>query len=40
LPVPAQMSVWGRKYLPVTKELSFRAELLEEGAETVGRAHG
>ena len=25
------MSVWGRKYLPVTEELSIRAQLLEEG---------
>jgi DNA-binding HxlR family transcriptional regulator len=31
LPVLAQMSVWGRKYLPVTQELSIRAQLLEEG---------
>ena len=31
LPVLAQMSVWGRKYLPVTEELSIRAQLLEEG---------
>ena len=31
LPVLAQMSAWGRKYLPVTEELSIRARLLEEG---------
>jgi DNA-binding HxlR family transcriptional regulator len=31
LPVLAQMSVWGRKYLPVTGELGIRAQLLEEG---------
>jgi DNA-binding HxlR family transcriptional regulator len=31
LPILAQMSVWGRKYLPVTAELSIRARLLEEG---------
>lgn len=31
LPILAQMSVWGRKYLPVTQELSIRAQLLEEG---------
>src|SRR5215468_3214630 len=31
LPILAQMSVWGRKYLPVTAELSIRAQLLEEG---------
>jgi hypothetical protein len=27
----AQISVWGRKYLPVTEDLSIRAQLLEEG---------
>lgn len=31
LPVLAQMAVWGRKHLPVTEELSIRAQLLEEG---------
>lgn len=31
LPILAQMSSWGRKYLPVTEELSIRAELLDEG---------
>ena len=31
LPVLAQMSVWGRRHLPVTEELSIRAQLLEEG---------
>jgi DNA-binding HxlR family transcriptional regulator len=31
LPVLAQMAAWGRKYLPVTEELSIRAELLEQG---------
>ncbi len=31
LPVLAQMSVWGRKYLPVTEDLGIRARLLEEG---------
>jgi DNA-binding HxlR family transcriptional regulator len=31
LPVLAQMAGWGRKYLPVTEELSIRAELLEQG---------
>lgn len=30
-PVLAQMSAWGLKYLPVTEELSIRAELLEKG---------
>jgi len=31
LPVLAQMSAWGRKFLPVTEELSIRAQLLEQG---------
>jgi DNA-binding HxlR family transcriptional regulator len=31
LPVLAQMGAWGRKYLPVSEELSIRAQLLEEG---------
>jgi DNA-binding HxlR family transcriptional regulator len=31
LPVLAQMAAWGRKYLPVTEELSIRAQVLEEG---------
>ncbi|HZD24881.1 MAG TPA: helix-turn-helix domain-containing protein [Alphaproteobacteria bacterium] len=31
LPVLAQMSVWGRKYLPVSEELEIRARLLQEG---------
>lgn len=31
LPVLAQMSAWGLKYLPVTEELSIRAELLDKG---------
>ena len=31
LPVLAQMAVWGRRYLPVTGELSIRAQLLQEG---------
>lgn len=31
LPILAQMASWGRKYLPVTEELSIRAQLLEEG---------
>jgi DNA-binding HxlR family transcriptional regulator len=31
LPVLAQMSVWGRKYLAVSEELGIRAQLLEEG---------
>jgi DNA-binding HxlR family transcriptional regulator len=31
LPVLAQMSAWGYKYLPVTEELGIRARLLREG---------
>lgn len=31
LPVLAQMAVFGRKHLPVTPELSVRAQILEEG---------
>lgn len=31
LPVLAQMSGWGYKYLPVTEELGIRAKLLDEG---------
>lgn len=31
LPVFAQIGAWGRKWLPVSEELSIRAELLENG---------
>jgi len=31
LPVFAQIGAWGRRYLPVSEELSIRAEVLEEG---------
>ena len=31
LPILAQMSAWGYKYLPVTEELGIRARLLSEG---------
>lgn len=31
LPLFVQMGAWGRRHLPVTPELSIRAELLEEG---------
>jgi len=31
LPVLAQMSAWGLKFLPVSQELGIRAQLLEEG---------
>jgi DNA-binding HxlR family transcriptional regulator len=31
VPLLAHMGAWGRRHLPVTRELSVRAELLEEG---------
>jgi DNA-binding HxlR family transcriptional regulator len=31
VPLFAQMGAWGRRHLPVTEELSIRAQLLEEG---------
>jgi DNA-binding HxlR family transcriptional regulator len=31
VPLLVQMGAWGRRHLPVTRELSVRAELLEEG---------
>lgn len=31
VPVFAQIGAWGRRHLPVSEELSVRAELLEEG---------
>jgi DNA-binding HxlR family transcriptional regulator len=31
VPVLAQLGAWGRRHLPVTRELSIRAELLERG---------
>lgn len=31
VPVLAMLGAWGRRFLPVTEELSIRAELLEEG---------
>jgi DNA-binding HxlR family transcriptional regulator len=37
LPVLAQMSGWGRKYLPVTEELGIRAQLLDEGGPKMWR---
>ena len=35
LPVLAQMAAWGRRYLPVSEELSIRARLLEEGGPKI-----
>jgi len=31
VPLFAQLGAWGRRYLPVSEELSIRAKLLEEG---------
>jgi DNA-binding HxlR family transcriptional regulator len=31
LPIMAHLAAWGRKWLPVSEELSIRAQLLEEG---------
>lgn len=31
VPLLAHMAAWGRRHLPVTEELSIRAQLLEEG---------
>ena len=31
LPIFAHIGAWGRRYLPVSEELSIRAQLLEEG---------
>ncbi len=31
VPIMAQLGAWGRRYLPVSEELSIRAELMEQG---------
>ncbi|MBB4183850.1 winged helix-turn-helix transcriptional regulator [Sinorhizobium terangae] len=31
VPIMAHLGAWGRRYLPVTEELSIRAQLMEEG---------
>lgn len=38
LPVLAQMSAWGLKYLPVSEELGIRAKLLEQGGPAMWNA--
>jgi len=38
VPVFAAMGAWGRRFLPVTEELSIRAELLEEGGPAMWEA--
>jgi len=35
VPLLAQMGAWGRRHLPVTRELSVRAALLEQGGQTL-----
>ncbi|NLS18145.1 helix-turn-helix transcriptional regulator [Rhizobium sp. P40RR-XXII] len=35
VPLFAHMGAWGRKHLPVSEELSIRAELLENGGSTL-----
>lgn len=35
VPVFAAMGAWGRKFLPVSEELSIRAELLEHGGQAM-----
>ncbi|KRB58888.1 transcriptional regulator [Rhizobium sp. Root708] len=35
VPLLAQMGAWGRKHLPVSEELSIRAELLENGGQAL-----
>jgi DNA-binding HxlR family transcriptional regulator len=38
VPVLAQMAAWGRRHLPVSEELSIRAELLEQGGPPLWEA--
>ncbi len=33
VPIMAQLGAWGRRYLPVSEELSIRAELMENGGQ-------
>jgi DNA-binding HxlR family transcriptional regulator len=35
VPLLAEMGAWGRRHLPVTRELSVRAQLLEEGGRAL-----
>jgi DNA-binding HxlR family transcriptional regulator len=35
LPAMAELAFWGRKYLPVSEELSIRARVMEEGGKTL-----
>ena len=38
VPVFAMMGAWGRRFLPVTEDLSIRAELLEDGGPDMWEA--
>jgi DNA-binding HxlR family transcriptional regulator len=38
VPLLAHMGAWGRRHTPASKELSIRAQLLEEGGERMWRA--
>jgi DNA-binding HxlR family transcriptional regulator len=38
VPLLAQMGAWGRRHTPASRELSVRAELLENGGEPLWRA--
>ncbi len=38
VPLLAQMGAWGRRHTPSSRELSVRAELLEEGGERMWKA--
>ena len=35
VPIMAHLGAWGRRWLPVTEDLSIRAELLEEGGDAM-----
>ena len=35
VPIMAHLGAWGRKWLPVTEDLSIRAELLEDGGDAM-----
>lgn len=38
LPILVELAAWGRKYLPVSRELSIRAQLMEEGGSDLLQA--
>jgi DNA-binding HxlR family transcriptional regulator len=38
VPLLAQMGAWGRRHTPASKQLSIRAQLLEEGGERLWKA--